>query len=344
MFARRASWKMMAALFRRLSTSLEAGVDLRKTWQHEVRRAPAWLAERFAECGRALEQGESLHAAWAPLGPVFPDLVHEMVAAGEASGKLPNIFRRLADHYDFQIRLRQSFLRRITWPAIQLLAAVAIIGLLIWILGVIGTGAGGEPAFDPLGWGLYGTRGLIIYLLGVSCVAAAFGVVYLMLRRGALSLRPLQYALWRLPVLGDTLTTLALSRLAWCLHLTLDSEMDVRRAIGLGLRATKFAPLADTEPGIKAALTQNKSIYEALMEAGRFPPSFMDTIHVGEQSGRLPESLAILSRQYQERAETAMETLSTVAAFLVWAGVALLIIIMIFRLFSSYIGILNSVM
>ena len=63
---------------------------------------------------------------------------------------------------------------------------------------------------------------------------------------------------------------------------------------------------------------------------------------MGERAGRLPESMAILSQQYQEQARRSMVTLTVLAGFAVWALVAVIIIAMIFRLAFFYIGILND--
>jgi hypothetical protein len=78
-----------------------------------------------------------------------------------------------------------------------------------------------------------------------------------------------------------------------------------------------------------------REIYEALSDTGVFPREFLDTLEVGERAGRLPESMAILSRQYQEQARRSMATLTVLAGFGVWAMVAALIILMIFRTCST---------
>ena len=45
----------------------------------------------------------------------------------------------------------------------------------------------------------------------------------------------------RIPVLGPALETLALSRLAWAMYLTMNTGMDVRRAMRLSLASTNHA-------------------------------------------------------------------------------------------------------
>ena len=50
--------------------------------------------------------------------------------------------------------------------------------------------------------------------------------------RGAMWVRPIQYVVMNLPGIGGPLRTLALSRLAWSLHLTMNAGMNLRRRCG----------------------------------------------------------------------------------------------------------------
>jgi type II secretory pathway component PulF len=86
-------------------------------------------------------------------------------------------------------------------------------------------------------------------------------------------------------------------------------------------------------------VTSGQEICEVLSRTGAYPRDFLDTLEVGERSGRLPESMRILSEQYQDKARRALATLTMAAGFLVWALVAVIIIVMIFRLFTLlYLG------
>ena len=80
-----------------------------------------------------------------------------MVGVGEQTGHLGEVFGRLAEHYQAQVKLRRTFLSAIAWPMFQLLAALVVVGLLILVMGIIGN-MNGVP-IDMLGLGLVGNRG-----------------------------------------------------------------------------------------------------------------------------------------------------------------------------------------
>ena len=343
LFSARMSLRKRAALCRRLATALTAGIDIRKVLAREAQQARNAAGRRRLEAvSSAIAQGESLTAALDATGDYFPLLFREMVEVGEQTGHLGEIFGQLAEHYENQVRLRRNFLGAITWPIIQLTIALGVVGLLIWLGGFIGQAAGAP--IDFLGFGLVGDRGLAIYLAILAVAGALLFILILAASRGLIFIRPLQRAILRVPVLGPALQTLALSRLAWSMHLTMNAGMELRKSLRLSLRNTGSARYTDAADKIDATIAEGNSIYEAFYEAGCFPPDFLDSVEVGEHSGKLVESMAHLSRQYQEQARAALATLTMLAGFAVWGLVAILIICLIFRLAFFYIGEINKLL
>jgi type II secretory pathway component PulF len=331
----RISTKTLASLCRRVAIALEAGIDERKIWQRECERARGRLAGAVGQISEAVSAGNPASAGLAATGSYFPPLFHELVKLGEHTGKSATVFRHLADHYDHRLKLRRAFLAGITWPAIQLTAAVVIVGFLIWILGVISSRIGEQP-YDVLGLGLQGTKGLIIYIVIVGAALSAACGGYLLLRSGAVWTRPVQVMVMKLPGIGNNLRTLTLSRLAWTLGLSLEAGMDVRKALPFALRSTRNHYFAQHAPAVQAEIERGREVFVAVAGTGAFPPDFLDTIQVGEQSGRLDEAMLRLAEQYQDRARAALTALTTLAGFAVWAVVALLIIAIIMSIVGSY--------
>jgi len=264
-----------------------------------------------------------------------------MVEVGEQSGRLDAVLTQLAEHYQDQVNLRRNFLAAIAWPVTQLVLSLLVVGLLIWIMGVLRDVTDSKD-LDILGFGLVGNRGLAIY---VGFLAGAGLVLMLGARaigRGIVWTRPIQRLALQLPGIGKPLRTIALSRLAWSMHLTMHAGMDVRRALRLSLRSTRNARYTDQIPAIDAEIAAGNSIHEAFCRAGGYPVEFLDTLAVGEQSGKIVESMALLSRQYREQARAALATLTVIAGWAVWLVIAAIIIGLIFRLFFFYLGALQG--
>ncbi len=325
---------MLAQLCHRLSMALEAGIDVRTVLAREADRAYGPLRRHLRDVSHDIDRGEDLSAALAATSNYFPSMVCELVRVGEESGHLDAIFAQLAEHYQERIALRRQFLASISWPLAELGLAILVIGLLIWVMGLTGT--------DILGFGLVGDRGLAIYAAIVTAVVLLLAAIIYAFNRGAMWVRPIQYVVMNLPGIGGPLRTLALSRLAWSLHLTMNAGMNLRRSLALSLQSTHNACYTDHIPLIDAAILQGSTLHEAFRDAGGYPLEFLDALAVAEESGKVVEAMAVLSRQYRERARMAIGMLTMVAGGLVWAVVGAIIIVLIFRLARTYFGALNE--
>jgi type IV pilus assembly protein PilC len=333
--------KQLERLCRRLSISLEAGIDARTALAREAERAPGAAARRHMVSIRdAIQRGDSLHDALQETGDYFPELFRGIVHIGERSGHLGEALGQLADHYDGRLRLRRQFLSSIAWPMTELGAAVVLIGFLIWILGIIGHSAG--TTIDVLGLGLVGNRGLAIYCAFVAGVAIFVLSAVHAIRRGLAWVKPVQRIALKIPGIGKPLMTIALARLAWAMNLTFNAGMDVRQALRLSLENARNVHFTDQIQPIDEAVNQGQSLHEAFSQTGAFPTDFLDSLHTAEESGKLVESMGRLSKQYQEQAEASLHVLTTLAGFAVWAVIAAIIVVAIFRLFSFYVGMIEQ--
>jgi len=341
-FSPRIQLKPLCGLCRRLGTALEAGIDARTVWARETERARGPLHRHLASISHSINQGDSLADALAASDDYFPALFREMVEVGEQTGRLDTVLAQLAEHYETQLKMRRTFWATITWPLAQLGIAVAVVGFLIWIMGFIHDTTGSD--IDILGLGLIGNRGLALYTTFLTVAGALFWLVARAVNRGLIWTQPIQRLVLRLPMIGKPLQTVALARLAWSMHLTMNTGMDVRRALALSLRSTKNARYTDQIPAIDTEIVAGNSIHEAFVLAGGYPAEFLDTLAVGEQSGKVVESMGLLARQYQERARLALSMLTQFAGWAIWAMIAALIIALIFRMFFFYLGAITGAM
>jgi type II secretory pathway component PulF len=332
--------KPLVELCHRLSISTSAGIQDRKIWQQEADRGGAAQRAVVGLVRDSLARGDSIADALTKTGEFFPPLFRHLVAVGDASGQLDRTYKRLGQHYDHVLAARRAFWGALAWPAIQLAISVFVIGLLIYVLGAVQPA--GSQAYDPLGFGLIGTRGLVIYLNVVILMAIAVLLAVESARRGARWLRALERVAMRLPLVGSAFETLALARFTWALQLVLDTPMDLRKALPLAFDATANARYSQHGPAVARAIGGGMTLHAALASTGAFPRDFLDAVHVGEQSGMLVETMRRQADNYQERARAALSILAQLLGYIVWALVAGLIIVLIFRLYGSYIGTINS--
>ena len=328
-FSPRIGLKPLAGLCHRLATSLEAGVDARTVWSRETDRAVGALRRNLTLVSQGVNRGQSLADSLEPTDEYFPAIFREMAAVGEQTGHVDGVFAQLADHYQTQLTMRRVFLGAIAWPMLELIGAVLVIGLGIWIAGALPS----QP--DLFGFGLVGTKGLRTYMMIVFGIAAAVWLIVHAMQRGLAWTHPIQRFVLSLPGVGRPLQTLALSRLAWSLHLTMNTGMDVRRALKLSLRSTQNARYIDQIPDIDAEIMAGWSIHDAFSRVGGYPVEFLDTLAVGEQTGKTVESMGHLAKQYADQAKTVMAVLATLAGVAIWILIAIMLIALIISMYQN---------
>jgi type II secretory pathway component PulF len=333
--------KSLAGLSRRLAISLAAGVDVRNVWTRETSAAHGSANRAFGTIRNAVAEGSTLGDAIDETGNYFPEFFREMVRVGEESGQLPEVFRQLADHYEHQLQMRRALLTAISWPMIELALALSVVGAVIFAMGAIPQLA--NSGIDMLGLGLKGTSGLLIYVMVLGAIGGGMVLLYRATVRGALWAAPLQKLMMRIPQLGKALETFALARLTWAMHVTLNSGMDLRKALSLSLRSTQNVFYTQHIDRVNKSIRIGNEVHEALGRTGAFPLMFVDAVAVGEESGMLSETMANLSKQYQAEAKMAMAIITAIMGFLVFVLIAGIIIFFIYQIFmNAYLGPIND--
>jgi len=344
MFAPHMPLSSLATFCRSLGTMLHSGVGLLKALKVIEGQQRTELARRsIRQISDDVRKGSDLAAAFRDQSPYYPDLVVEMIEVAERTGALPEVLTGLADHYENLIRLRKTFLGAIAWPVLQLIAAVFIVAGLIFILGIIAESQGsGKPEFDPLGFGLFGATGAIIWLTYCFGSAAALAALYVFLTRGFRQAKAVHTVLLAVPVVGHCMRSFAIARFAWAYALTQQAGMDVKPSLEASLRATNNGAFIAASPMIVAAVLEGEEFTTALQFTGLFPQQFIEMVRVGESSGTVPETLQRLSPQFEETARRSLSALTIVLGWVIWSLVALMIIFLIFRIFGTYVDMINK--
>jgi type IV pilus assembly protein PilC len=327
-------------LCRVLRHYLSAGLVLVDVFRQQAAKGRGAIRPVAGRIAAALAKGDSLEDALKPETEVFPPLFLSLVRVGERTGMLPEVCAELEKFFTRQQKLERQFIAQITWPVVQFVMAVFVLAGLILILGMLPPLEGGKH-FDPLGLGLLGPSGALIFLAVVWGTLGAAAGLFVWSRRTLRGREGVDAWLLRLPALGPCLRVLALSRFCLSLGLTLETGMAVNRALRLALRATGNRAFEAASEGVEAAVKAGDEVTLALTRCGLFPEEFLHVLAVGEESGQIPEVLRRQAANYDEEAGRRLTALAAVAGYGVWIMVGIFIIIAIFRIALSYINLLQ---
>jgi type IV pilus assembly protein PilC len=324
---------------RALRHNLSAGLTLSRVVKQQSERGPMSLRPIAGRIADELEQGESFEAALKKEKAFFPPMFVNLATVGEQSGALPEVLGELEKYFSLQLKLRRDFVQQITWPAIQFFIAPFVVAGMIFLLGILSSS---PKPYDPLGWGLTGTKGATTFLLLFYGAFAALVVTYLVLTRSLQQRELVDNILLRLWVIGPTLRALALMRFCVSLYLTTETGMPIAQALRLSMRGTGNNAFTGREEIVREAIRNGEDLTSALRKSNLFPEDFLNIVETGEEGGRIGEVMRHQAEYYEEETRRKLTILTRCASWGVYLCVACMIIFMIFRIFSSYLSLLSS--
>ncbi|MBI3928491.1 MAG: type II secretion system F family protein [Armatimonadetes bacterium] len=315
---KRPSVRSRAIFFRTLSLFSSGGIPLHRA----LRLLSLDPDEPMAEVSRAvatrLDRGESLSQAMAAHYDVFSGLQSRLVRVGEISGSVHVVLRRLAEFEEKQLMSTARARAALTYPAVLLLICLLMVTIVPpYLFG------GLYPIIESSGvqvW--WPTRCLMalsqalrspwFLVLGLG---AAGGIAALIRRlAGRPRVRRVAMAwLLRVPGLGRTLRTLAVTRFAQALALMVQVGVPIVSALELAGQSSDNPVLEERMPDAIRALVNGSALSVSLQVTEFFPKLVLLAVNVGQDSGALGGILEKLAEIYEVQLEHDLETLAAMA-------------------------------
>lgn len=275
----------------------------------------------------------------------FPPLYGNMIRAGEASGAMIEVLRRLVEHYERNESMRSKITSALTYPIV-----VLIFGVLTVIFAMVKVIPQFAKIFDGMGTSLP-TPTLI--LVGMSdfvvkyglFVAVALGIGLVMFRRHIASGEGLVW--WdglklKAPLIKGIIACGAYSSLAYTMKTLLANGVNVLQALKIAEETCGNALIATALKTARQRVTDGTTISGPLAASGVFPKMMTDMLAVGEQSGDMPSSLGHIGKRYESEMDrnikiftNALEPILIVMIGGVVGFVAISILMAVFKVTSS---------
>jgi type II secretory pathway component PulF len=189
---------------------------------------------------------------------------------------------------------------------------------------------------DLLGIGLVGAKGLAIFWGWIAAIVAGFVGLWMLLRNGKLGF--LGNWLVRIPVLGKALLTFDEATFVQSLALAIESGVTAANAVSLSFKGSSSNAFKAKADAAREAILQGREMHAVLRDTGLFSTETIEAVELGEESGRLAETLDKHFRVMRMRVKFAMAAIAQIASSVVWIAVAAILVTMIFRLFGRYVS------
>jgi general secretion pathway protein F len=322
-----------------LSLLLDSGVRIDKAVDILQRAGKGGAVSRLLR-SMALEikQGKQLSQAAAAHPEVFDNLYINLVSIGEAGGRLPEVFRGLAEDLRFRRELQQKVISAAVYPLVVagvcIAALVFILNFVVPNLESIFADAQELPWYTAL---LLSASEFMVRWQWLLLLVIAGGGAFLWRSRnspGVVEFR--DRMLLELPFLREA--TAMVERIRYCggLGLMLDAGIPVDRALSLATGNVRHGVLKREMQAAVDKVKRGEQLSAVLRQTRLFPSYFASLLEVGEEGGQLAKVFNEIARRSRNdfsawalRLTTILEPLLIVVMGVIVGGVVVIMMLSI---------------
>lgn len=322
-----------------LSLLLDSGVRIDRALAILQRaRQGGSLASLLSKLSSEIKQGRQLSEALSSASDVFDPLYINLVALGEAGGRLPAVFRGLAEDLRFRRELNQKIISAAAYPivvaSVCVLAILFIFNFVVPNLGTLFSDASDLPWYTSMLLDSAEFMQKWQWVIGAALVATA--VLFQRFRSLPSVVSFVDGLLLDTPYLKQA--TLTVERVRFCsgLGLMLDAGLPVDRALTLALGNVRHSGLRRELASAVDKIKRGEQLSKCLRQTRVFPDYFASLLEVGEEGGELSRVFTEIARrsrddfsQWALRLTTLLEPLLILLMGLIVGGVVVVMMLSI---------------
>ena len=302
---RRPKLQELATFTTQLSNLLKCGMPLTVALQSmahlDSKGIPSDVSKQLRQ---EVMEGRSLSDAMSKQPVVFSDLYRNMVQAGEQSGALVEVLKRLADHFERFAEVQSKFMSALIYPCIVACVGVVIIVFFMTFMlprfMSIFTGLSVPLPLatkvlmnistffsSPFNWMMMGSVSLVLAVLWVRFKATPEGK------------RKIDGWKMNAPLVGKVVRLNLFGQFARTLSTLLVNGVPVLTALKITEEIVPNTMVKEAIARTREQVTDGKTIAQPLAQSKLFPQLMIDLLKIGEETGDVPGALQNIADTYE---------------------------------------------
>ncbi|MCX0394145.1 type II secretion system F family protein [Clostridium perfringens] len=304
--------KDIAVFCRQFYVMLDSGLSIGKALNILIEQCEKpKLREALIEVNGELKRGETLASSMRKRKDVFPNLLTSMIDAGERSGNLDIILKRMAEYYEKETKIRGKIKSAMIYPIV--LGVVAIIAITFILTFVMPTFVQmfeennvDLPMSTKMVLGtskMLGKYGIIIFLILVTAIILLGK--YLKSEEGQYKLSSINL---KIPVIKKLTQKIIVSRFTRTMGIVSSSGMSLVTSIEI-VASVVGNKIAEKELlKVKEKVLKGEGLGDSIMNIKIFPPMLASMVKIGEEAGSLDSILDKTADFYDDELEREIKT------------------------------------
>lgn len=309
----RPSVKELIVFTKQFTTLIESGVPIIQAINVlAAQQSKRSFRQILTEMREDVENGSSLAPAMRKHPQVFDSLYSSLVLAGEKSGQLSNIMRKVAEYMEKSEKIKGQVKSAMMYPAIIVAAALGTITVLMVF--VVPTFA---QQFQDGGKELPGITQMVMNVssfmqhswhLVIGGVVGAF-VLYKQYAKTRTGRSQVDQMMLKLPGFGVLTRKVAVGRLCSTMATMLSAGVPILDALEIAANTAGNVVIQAFIHRVRQQVGSGSNVATPLAEGGLIPAMVVSMVAVGESTGALDQMLVRVSAFYEEEVDLAIKGL-----------------------------------
>ncbi len=312
---RRINQADLVVTLRQIATLLSAGLPLTVCLESTLQQTKKGGVYRvFAQILSRINQGSSLAGALEEQESVFPSTYSAMIRAGESSGTLELVLERIAEFGEQQQTLKNKLQSSLAYPVLILLVSLAVIFFLMsYVVPKV------SRIFLDFDQALPLPTTILIKVTDLFshywwCFPVGFLAVIVVLKRMSASAGGkflLDSWTLKLPLVGPIVENIVLNRFSHILGVLLKNDITLLQALKIVRNVVSNTVLQQAVDRIITEVSQGSTLAQSMAREKIFPPTVVQLIAAGEQSGRLETIFLKITQNSEDQVTTRLAMLTS---------------------------------
>ena len=310
------SLKEISIFCRLFSTMVDAGLPLVSCLNVLIEQTDnKRMKKALQDVYKKVKEGETLSRSLGDHPRIFPELMINMVEAGEVGGVLDDVLGRLAVHFEKEHKMNEKVKSAMTYPmVVSGMAVLAVVFILTFVL----------PTFVQMFSNMNKELPLLTrILLGISDILRNYGLfVGIAILAGGYGLKVayqrddvrkiIDGLTLSIPIVGILSRKIGIARFSRTLSTLLNGGVPIITALEvvqktIGNRSMMVA-LDKAQSGIKEGI----GLAATLAQSKVFTPMVVQMVSIGEESGALDKMLEKIADFYESDVDDIVSRLSSI--------------------------------
>ncbi len=270
-------------------------------------------AEVSRELKQEVTEGRGLSDAMAKQPRIFSDLYVNMVRAGESSGSLVEVLRRMADHFQQFAEVQAKFKSALIYPAMVCCVGAGIIAFFMFFM---------MPKFMEIFNGfdvalplptqmLMGFSNFLIHywwLIGFVMIVAV--ILFKRFQASEEGARKIDEWKMSAPIVGKVVKLNLFGQFARTLGTLLQNGVPVLTALKITEQVLSNRLIKEAIAKTREAVTDGKTLAQPLGQSKLFPQLMVDLVRIGEETGDVPGALNNLADTFESELQIGLRVMT----------------------------------